>query len=103
MTCASQKLLKLTLSEPSGSLSGLVLLASKAFKMLVLPAAPVLPELAPPPHAPSTSKLLNTANSAATLRESLTISMPSLNTKSVMHGLLSSPDMLGFKHPSQIV
>jgi hypothetical protein len=90
MTWASQKLLKLTLSAPSGSLPGLVLMASKAFKMLVLPAAPVLPELAPPPHAPSTIKLLNTANSVDTLRESLTISMPSLNTKSVMHGLLSS-------------
>jgi hypothetical protein len=79
-----------------------VLLASKAFKMLLLPAAPVLPELAPPPHAPSTIKLLNTANSAATLRESLTISMPSFNIKSVMHGLLSSPDMLGFKNPPKL-
>jgi hypothetical protein len=71
--------------------------------MLLLPVPPVLPELAPPPHAPSTIKPLNTANSATTLRESLTISMPSLNIKSVMHGLLSSPDMLGFKQPSQIV
>jgi hypothetical protein len=44
----------------------------------------VLPELAPPPHAPSTSKLLNTANSDAALRESLTISMPSLNKQSVI-------------------
>jgi hypothetical protein len=65
-----------------------VLLASKAFKMLVLPAAPVLPELAPPPHAPSTIKLHNTANSVATLRESLTISMPLLNNQSVIQEVL---------------
>ena len=95
--------LVLKLSLLSGSLVGLVVLLSKAFSMLVLPAAPLSPELAPPPHAVSMSVQHINANAGVDLRESLTISMPSLNTKSVMHGLLSSPDMLGFKQPSQIV
>jgi hypothetical protein len=57
--------------------------------MLVLPSAPLSPELAPPPHAVSMSVKHINANAGVDLRESLTISMPSLNAQSVIQEVLN--------------
>jgi hypothetical protein len=58
--------------------------------MLELPAAPLSPELAPPPHAVSMSIQHINANAGVNLTESLTISMPFLNAQSVIQEVFES-------------
>jgi hypothetical protein len=58
--------------------------------MLALPTAPLSPELAPPPHAVSMSVQHKNANAGIDLRESLTISTPSLNAQSVIQEVFES-------------